>query len=70
VHVKVHKDVHFVNLFFNQLLQNERRYKPFLCEEESYLLELVRYIHQEYPMEGGLIWWVAVFFAQLAAGRH
>jgi putative transposase len=37
---------------YGQLFQN--RYKSFLCEEERYLLELVRYIHLN-PIRAGII---------------
>jgi hypothetical protein len=35
-----------------QLFQN--RYKSFLCEEDAYLLDLVRYIHLN-PLRAGLV---------------
>jgi len=37
---------------YGHLFQN--RYKSFLCEEEPYLLELVRYIHLN-PVRGGIV---------------
>lgn len=37
---------------YGHLFQN--RYKSFLCEEDAYLLELVRYIHLN-PVRGGIV---------------
>ena len=42
-----------------QLFQN--RYKSILCQEDTYLLELVRYIHLN-PIRAGLVADIKVFF--------